>query len=69
MSRSTQTIINCDFCQTRITDKIASVMEKDVCVECLKKLHDEVDLEFNRVVNGLVPDRRGGMRQLGMYEG
>lgn len=43
----------------------AEVQGKDVCVECLTKMHDEVELQYRRIVKHEVPSRRGGFRQLG----
>lgn len=55
----------CDVCDTLLGDspelEVVVVSGKDICVECLKKLH----LEYMRVVEKQVPTRRGGFRSLG----
>lgn len=68
MSREVQTIYRCDFCGDVIKDQVAAVLEKDLCIGCLTKLHKEAEEQYMRLVKGQVRDRRGGWRQLGMID-
>lgn len=44
-------------------------LELDLCPTCLEALHEAVTLEHRRVIHNQVPDRRGGWRNLGEYDG
>lgn len=73
--RTEKTIVTytCDFCKQELTDHqlIHSVKlkhikgEKDICSDCIRCLEETHML----VVHGEVRDKRGGWRQLGVYDG
>lgn len=57
----------CDGCKSFIdgADGSGRIGDLDLCIVCLKTAF----LEYKRIVEKEVPDRRGGFRQLGMYDG
>lgn len=59
--------VTCDVCGSPINNAHShgSVKEKDFCQSCLVTLHRE----YMRVIEHQVPDRRGGWRMLGEYDG
>lgn len=64
MSQQTITVNICDLCNT-IECKDNPILhvfkDKHICNVCYQELH----LEYLRIFHKQVPDRRGGMRQLG----
>lgn len=54
----------CDLCKLPILsgDKHLSVKDVDICYDCLEK-------EYHRICLNEVPTRRGGYRELGVYDG
>lgn len=71
MSRQTQEIVTCDYCKGKIGSPFdsAQICGMDTCKPCLEQLHNEVELEYRRLIKGEVPSRRGGWRKLGEYDG
>lgn len=67
MRKETVTVkITCDGCGSDI-DNIShpTLFDKHYCATCCRKLEEY----YRKVVHGEVPDRRGGYRQLGAYDG
>ena len=58
----------CDLCDTieskEEPNHLKAFKDKHICKTCYEELH----LEYLRIFHNQVPDRRGGMRQLGEYD-
>lgn len=66
--------VTCDGCDSEVLCRdfatIASFgTEMHLCRACLKSFRDDVEKEYRRVIHGQEPDRRGGWRNLGEYDG
>lgn len=71
--KTTKTIVTttCDLCTRQIVsngdypDLVIGDKTCHICSDCLRR----VELYADRVLRGVVPDKRGGTRQLGSYDG
>lgn len=77
--RTTTQVVKCDWCGKLIDpptpDRVATIPVggtdglRDICKPCIGALRDKVDAAYRRLFHNEVPDRRGGWRQLGEYDG
>ena len=57
--------MDCAYCKERIAGESIELLGREVCKKCIGRLHDAIEVAYQRLYNYSVPSRRGGFRKLG----